>query len=224
MQGTIELTGNVASTAMMEGWHEGEPKAQWRVGFPLLSLDDSLVIQIETEPGASLGTHTDSAEEILLVLAGRIEAHVGDERVELGPGEMAIVPELAPHGFRTVGDVTARVLGFLSDEVRRERLRARDRAARGDEGQCSTAARGTRRARARLGRGVAENEDVVRCRGSHVAAPADGVPRDLGELLPQRSRAPTPQRPSRYAPDRLHPSSASSRSDRRSSCRGGLPP
>lgn len=113
MQGTIELTGSVASTAMMEGWHEGEPKAQWRVGFPLLSLDDSLVIQIETEPGASLGTHTDSAEEILLVLAGRIEAHVGDERVELGPGEMAIVPELAPHGFRTVGDVTARVLGFF---------------------------------------------------------------------------------------------------------------
>ncbi|HLM33953.1 MAG TPA: cupin domain-containing protein [Gaiellaceae bacterium] len=113
MQDTKDLTGNVASTAMMEGWHDGEPQARWRVGFPLLSLEDSLVIQIETEPGACLGTHTDGAEEILLVLAGRIEAHVDHERIELGPGEMVVVPELAPHGFRTVGDVMARVLGFF---------------------------------------------------------------------------------------------------------------
>lgn len=113
MQDTKELTGSVAATATMEAWHEGEPESKWRVGFPLLALDASFVIQIETEPGGSLGTHTDSAEEILLVLAGRIEAHVGDERVELGPGEMAVVPELTPHGFRTVGDEAARVLGFF---------------------------------------------------------------------------------------------------------------
>jgi mannose-6-phosphate isomerase-like protein (cupin superfamily) len=113
LQDTKELTGSVESTEMMEGRHDGKPKAHWRVGFPLLSLEDSLVIQIETEPGGSLGTHTDSAEEILLVLAGRIEAHVGDESVELGPGQMTVVPQLAPHGFRTLGDVAARVLGFF---------------------------------------------------------------------------------------------------------------
>lgn len=113
MQDTKELVGRLLSTPTMEGWHDGEPAARWRVGFPLPALEDSIVLIMETEPGEGLGTHTDSAEEVLFVLEGTIEARVGDERIELAQGEMAIVPELVPHGFETVGDEPARVLGFF---------------------------------------------------------------------------------------------------------------
>ena len=113
MQDTKELVGRLSSTPTMEGWHEGEPTAHWRVGFPLPALENSLVLIMETKPWAGLGTHTDSAEEILFVLEGAIEARVGDERVELAQGEMAIVPELVPHGFDTAGERPARVLGFF---------------------------------------------------------------------------------------------------------------
>ncbi len=64
-----------------------------------------------------LGTHTDSAEEILLVLEGTAAVSLGDERGRLSAGEMALVPAMVPHGLRNVGDETVRVVGFFSSNV-----------------------------------------------------------------------------------------------------------
>jgi glyoxylate utilization-related uncharacterized protein len=64
-----------------------------------------------------IGTHTDSAEEILLILEGEAEVSLGDEQGRLAAGEMALVPAMVPHGLRNVGEETVRVVGFFSSNV-----------------------------------------------------------------------------------------------------------
>ncbi len=74
----------------------------------------SSVVYFEIEPGRYLGTHTDSAEEIVLVLSGNVEATLGDEKGQLSAGQAALIPAMAPHGVQNIGDETARCVGFFS--------------------------------------------------------------------------------------------------------------
>lgn len=71
------------------------------------------VVYFEIEPGDHLGTHTDSAEEVLVVLEGEIEATVGDERARASAGSLVVVPALVPHDVTAVGDRRARVAGIF---------------------------------------------------------------------------------------------------------------
>lgn len=76
------------------------------------------VVYTEIAPGKELGTHTDSAEELIICLEGDgIEAWVGDATGELTAGEMAVIPAMEPHGFRNTGTETARFVGFFSDST-----------------------------------------------------------------------------------------------------------
>jgi mannose-6-phosphate isomerase-like protein (cupin superfamily) len=65
--------------------------------FPLSSATgtaSTAVVYMELEPGAELPSHTDSAEELLLVLDGSAEATVGDEegRLEAGRRSRSALP------------------------------------------------------------------------------------------------------------------------------------
>jgi quercetin dioxygenase-like cupin family protein len=91
-----------------------------RVTFPFHSgtgTASTAAVVFELEPGSALATHTDSAEEILFILEGEGEAHVGDERGIVREGQIAIVPAMAPHGIRNVGETPLRVLGFFSSST-----------------------------------------------------------------------------------------------------------
>lgn len=91
-----------------------------RFGFPLSSATQTAstaFVQMEFEPGAVLPRHTDSAEELLLVLEGTAEGTIGDETGLLQAGDIAVVPALAPHGLRNVGDGRLRVVGFFSSST-----------------------------------------------------------------------------------------------------------
>jgi len=91
-----------------------------RVNFPLHSGTGSAstaTVLFELDPGAELPVHTDSAEELLIVLEGAAEARVGDEVGRLERNQMALVPALAPHGLRNVGAETLRVLGTFSSST-----------------------------------------------------------------------------------------------------------
>jgi quercetin dioxygenase-like cupin family protein len=61
-----------------------------------------------------LGRHTDSAEEVLVVLAGEVDVIVGDERRRVTAGGLAVVPAEVPHDVAGAGDETARVTGVFS--------------------------------------------------------------------------------------------------------------
>lgn len=88
-----------------------------RVSFPFHSATgtaSTATVLFELDPGAELPVHTDSAEELLLVVQGTAEARVGDETGRLGTHEVALVPPMAPHGLRNMGDDVLRVFGTFS--------------------------------------------------------------------------------------------------------------
>jgi quercetin dioxygenase-like cupin family protein len=110
------LTANLNNLDLHETWVENDPNQHCRSAFPVagpLGTENSTTVYFELAPGDNLGRHTDSAEEVLLILAGTVEVTVGDERVRLSANEIAIAPTMVPHDLRNVGEGTARVLGFF---------------------------------------------------------------------------------------------------------------
>jgi quercetin dioxygenase-like cupin family protein len=88
-----------------------------RVSFPVHSATgtaSTATVLFELDPGAELPVHTDSAEELLIVVQGTAEARVGDEIGRIGRHEVALVPPMAPHGLRNIGDDVLRVFGTFS--------------------------------------------------------------------------------------------------------------
>ncbi len=91
-----------------------------RVSFPAHSATgtaSTATVLFELDPGAELPVHTDSAEELLIVVQGTAEARVGDEIGRIGKHEVAVVPPMAPHGLRNIGEDVLRVLGTFSSST-----------------------------------------------------------------------------------------------------------
>jgi quercetin dioxygenase-like cupin family protein len=88
-----------------------------RVSFPVSSATgtaSTATVLFELDPGAVLETHTDSAEELLIIVQGTAEARIGDEVGRLETHQVGLVPPMAPHGLRNIGDDVLRVLGTFS--------------------------------------------------------------------------------------------------------------
>jgi quercetin dioxygenase-like cupin family protein len=91
-----------------------------RVSFPVSSATgtaSTASVLFELDPGAELPVHTDSAEELLIVVQGTAEAHVGDDIGRLERHQVGVVPPMAPHGLRNVGDDVLRVFGTFSSST-----------------------------------------------------------------------------------------------------------
>jgi quercetin dioxygenase-like cupin family protein len=112
------LTAKTSELELMEGWFDSDPDhTRVRVIFPLnkwAGSADSAAVYFEIEPGNRLAEHTDSAEEILYVVAGEAEAQVADERMRLSAGELAVIPAMEPHAVVNVGNETVKIVGFFS--------------------------------------------------------------------------------------------------------------
>ncbi len=108
---------------MAEAWYEEDQRSRWKVNLPFtpdfplwtgIQTESLSVVLFTIDPEERLGEHTDSAEEALLILDGEVEVTVDNEALSLSAGELAVIPEMAPHAVRNVGDTTARCLGFFS--------------------------------------------------------------------------------------------------------------
>ncbi len=91
-----------------------------RASFPISSgtgTKSTAVVYFELEPGEHLGSHTDSAEEVLLVVSGRGQATIGEEEAAVETGTLAVVPALVPHSVKNTGEETLRVVGFFSSSA-----------------------------------------------------------------------------------------------------------
>jgi quercetin dioxygenase-like cupin family protein len=91
-----------------------------RVSFPLSSATgtaSTATVLFELDPGCELPIHTDSAEELLVVVRGTAEAQVGAEVGQLEKHQVALVPPMAPHGVRNIGDDVLRILGTFSSST-----------------------------------------------------------------------------------------------------------
>jgi quercetin dioxygenase-like cupin family protein len=91
-----------------------------RVSFPFHSATgtaSTATVLFELDPGAELPVHTDSAEELLIIVQGTGEARVGDETGRVEKGQVALVPPMAPHGLRNIGEDMLRVFGTFSSST-----------------------------------------------------------------------------------------------------------
>ena len=83
------------SLDFFERTSELDPTIRVRVAFPhssAVGTASTATVYFELEPGTHLGRHTDSAEELLLVLEGEGEATVGDETAQASEGAVVTVP------------------------------------------------------------------------------------------------------------------------------------
>ncbi len=113
----MTLTASLANEAMEESWTQDVPTIRFKAAFPFFGgkgTENSALVYFELEPGHELGIHTDSEEEILLVLEGRVEAWIGESSAELSRHEAAVIPAGAPHNVINGGDVVARCVGFFA--------------------------------------------------------------------------------------------------------------
>lgn len=65
------------------------------------------VIRQRQQPGGFNPPHAHDREEVLVLLAGRIEVTVGDDTHALDAGDAIVIPARAAHQLRTTGDEPA---------------------------------------------------------------------------------------------------------------------
>jgi|DewCreStandDraft_1066081.scaffolds.fasta_scaffold00950_1 mannose-6-phosphate isomerase-like protein (cupin superfamily) len=106
----------LADTPLQEVGSPLDPTLRYRLAFPLSAAGTqaTAVVALAVPPGGHLGQHTDSAEEVVLVLEGEGEAVVGAESVPVGPGTLIVIPAMAPHDLRNRGTTLLRALGFFA--------------------------------------------------------------------------------------------------------------
>lgn len=112
----IMTTINLNQLELNEFVAQNNPSQRCKATFPMLGAhgtQHSATVYFELEPGDSLGTHTDSAEELLLILDGTVEVTIASERTVATPGTIALVPVMKPHDIRNTGNTKARILGFF---------------------------------------------------------------------------------------------------------------
>jgi quercetin dioxygenase-like cupin family protein len=112
------LTASTPQLDLNEAWIASDPRGRVYPAFPInrfTGAQDTAVVYFEVKPGDYLPTHTDSAEEVLYIVAGEGEAQVGDERGRVRAGDLAVIPSMVPHGIANIGDEPLKVVGFFCD-------------------------------------------------------------------------------------------------------------
>lgn len=109
-------TVNLNNLDLTEFTAQNDQNQHCYASFPMFGAhgtEKSATVYFELEPGNNLGRHTDSAEELLLILEGEVEVSVGNETGILKKGSIARVPVMIPHDIKNIGNTRARVLGFF---------------------------------------------------------------------------------------------------------------
>ena len=99
--------------AHLVGVHGGEGVMRWkRLGTGNMMFTDVDSYEIaELPPGARAGVHVHSrTEELFLVLSGRARIQLGDEHVEVGPGDAVLTGFGGTQGVEAIGDEPYRML------------------------------------------------------------------------------------------------------------------
>ena len=94
-----------------EAWIDGDERRRWRSGSGHSAETGARASGssiLEVDPGCLLPRHTDSAEEVIVVLAGCARVTVGEETEEVSAGGVAVVPECVPHEVESFGDEALR--------------------------------------------------------------------------------------------------------------------
>jgi quercetin dioxygenase-like cupin family protein len=111
------LARKADSAELSEAWIAIDPSARWRSGSghgPDQGAGASGSSFLEVEPGCRLPRHTDSAEETIVVTAGRAAVTVGGHDEEVSRGDVVLVPADEPHEVRNAGDEPLRFVAVYA--------------------------------------------------------------------------------------------------------------
>ena len=114
---TSRLKVSLDELELVEGWYEDDPATRVRFGAAFdasTGAAASSTEYIEVPAGHRTPWHTHSAEEVVFVVKGRAEAGIGEERIQVSAGDMALIPAHVPHGLENVGDEPLGFLGFFA--------------------------------------------------------------------------------------------------------------
>jgi mannose-6-phosphate isomerase-like protein (cupin superfamily) len=90
-----------------EAWIEGDDRGRWRSASghgPGVGAQASGSSILEVDAGRMLPRHTDSAEELIVIVSGAARVIVGDETATAGAGAVTLVPAGVPHEVHNAGD------------------------------------------------------------------------------------------------------------------------
>jgi len=73
---------------------------------------DLSVIFVDLDPGRGPRLHRHAYPEVFVIQEGRAVYTAGEERREVGPGDVVVVPAGVPHRFESAGDVPLRQLSL----------------------------------------------------------------------------------------------------------------
>jgi quercetin dioxygenase-like cupin family protein len=86
----------------------------WLSNPPSTGAKQLTVIDVNLDPGKGHDFHKHpDQEEVILVVAGRVEQWVDRERHILGPGDSAFIPGDVVHASFNVGDTPAKIVAIL---------------------------------------------------------------------------------------------------------------
>lgn len=97
-----------------DAWIEGDSLLHWRAA-PGHAAAGSASSLLEVPQGCRLARHTDSAEEVIVVVSGCARVTVGDETDELEAAGVAVVPENVPHEVESFGPDPLRFVAVYAD-------------------------------------------------------------------------------------------------------------
>jgi quercetin dioxygenase-like cupin family protein len=114
---TMPLKASIDELELVESWYDDDPTM--RVGFgaafdAATGAAASTTLYLEVPAGHRTPWHTHSAEEVVFVVKGRAEAGIGEERVRLAAGDLALIPAHVPHGLENIGDEPLGFVGFFT--------------------------------------------------------------------------------------------------------------
>ncbi|MGE0590599.1 MAG: cupin domain-containing protein [Cyclobacteriaceae bacterium] len=110
------ITANLNKIELNEFIGLDNPEQHCKATFPLIGVHgatDLATVYFEIEPADHLGRHTDSAEELLIILEGEVEVEIDGEKEVVSAGNIALVPEMVPHNITNLGSRKAKVLGVF---------------------------------------------------------------------------------------------------------------
>jgi len=109
-------TVNLNDLALNEFIAKNDENQHCKATFPLVGAHGSknlATVYFEIAPGDHLGMHTDSAEELLIILEGTVEATVDGEKKNAEKGSLILIPEMVLHDVKNTGTSVAKVLGVF---------------------------------------------------------------------------------------------------------------
>ena len=94
-------------------WVDDEDDARWQSATCVTGAASGSSM-LEVPAGCRLPRHTDSAEETIVVVAGRAEVEVDGEVASVPEGAVAVVPKDAPHSVRNAGNAPLRFVAVYA--------------------------------------------------------------------------------------------------------------